>query len=193
MSRYPDKEMLKSWGSFDTTVKLCKNAHGQQTVKRFENLLKTLETTYYKFDEDWRLYKDDTIKKTCKTEEAFNGETEVDGESVPSFQHNDKWADKQMECYIVTRELLQDVLDQQAPGGGAEDTAQPGVDAEFAVSVIKADIKSLGESIEKLKLEIEGHEDHQMPVSTAIGYENIITKLGAKIETNILEPEFLPS
>ena len=55
MSRYPDKEMLKSWGSFDTTVKLCKNAHSQQTAKRYENLLKTLETTYYKFDEDWRL------------------------------------------------------------------------------------------------------------------------------------------
>ena len=155
MSRYPDKEMLKSWGSFDTTVKLCKNAYSQQTVKRYENLLKTLETTYYKFDEDWRLYKDDTIKKTCKTEDAFNGYSD---DGVPIFQHNDKWAENQLAVYIDTQELLQEILDQQATGGGSENTSKHGVDAEFAVSVIKADMKSLGESIEKLKLEIEGHE-----------------------------------
>ena len=105
-SRHPDKDMQKSWGSFDTTVKLCKQAHSKQNLKRYETLLKTLESTFYKFDEDWRVYKEDVIKKTCKTEEAFNGDTESEGVTVPSFQHNDKWAEDRMECFIETRELL---------------------------------------------------------------------------------------
>ena len=184
-SRHPDKDMQKSWWSFDTTVKLCKQAHSKQNLKRYETLLKTLESTFYKFDEDWRVYKEDVIKKTCKTEEAFNGDTEFEGVPVPSFQYNDKWADEQMESFIETRELLQEVLDQQSAGGGVGDTALAAVDAEFAVSDIKTDIKSLGESVEKLKLEIEGYEDHEMPVSTFMGYENIITKLSSKIETDL--------
>ena len=66
MSRYPDKEMLKSWRNFDTSVKLCKQAHTAEKVARFKNLLDTLQTTFYKYDEDFGAYKDDTIKKTLK-------------------------------------------------------------------------------------------------------------------------------
>ena len=66
MSRHPDKEMLKSWKHFDTSVKLCKQAHTANKIARFKNLLQTLETTFYKFEEDFELYKEDTIKKHAK-------------------------------------------------------------------------------------------------------------------------------
>ena len=185
MSRYPDKDMLRSWGSFDTTIKLCKQAHNKQNVKRYQTLLQTLESTYYKFDEDWRLFKDDTIKKVTKTEDAFNGTTENDGVTAPTVTNNDSWNDLQMERFIDTRELLQDVLDQQSVSGGSSSTDKRTLDAEFAVDDIKADIKSLEDSIAKLKVEIEDHDDQQMPVSTAMGYEHIIDKLLAKIETDL--------
>ena len=62
MSRHPDKDMQKSYKSFDTTVKLCK------------------------FEEDFDLYRSDTIQKTCKTEAAFNAiiESERAGSSISS-------------------------------------------------------------------------------------------------------------
>ena len=185
MSRYPDKDMLRSWGSFDTTIKLCKQAHNKQNVKRYQTLLQTLESTFYKFDEDWRLFKDDAIKKVTKTEDAFNGTTDTDGVTAPTVQHNDSWNDLQMERFIDTRELLQDVLDQHAVSGGPSSSDTKTLDAEFAVDDIKADIKSLEDSIAKLRVEIEDHDDQHMPVSTAMGYEHIIDKLLAKIETDL--------
>ena len=185
VSRHPDKDMVRSWGSFDTTIKLCKQAHTKQNVKRYLALLQTLETTFYKFDEDWRIFKEDSIKKIFKTEEAFNGTTDTEGVTAPNVEHNDSWNDLQLERFIDTRELLQDVLDQHAVGGGATALDQRTLDAEFAVDDIKADLKSLQDSISKLKLEIEGHDDQQMPVSTAMGYEHIIDKLQAKIETDL--------
>ena len=72
MSRNPEKDMLKSWGSFDTTIKLCLQAFKKGNINRYQRLLETLESTFYKFDEDWRIYKDETIKKSSGTIEAFN-------------------------------------------------------------------------------------------------------------------------
>ena len=88
-SRHPDREMLKSWGSFDTTIKLCLQAFKKQNVNRYQRLLETLESTFYKFDEDWRFFKEDAIKKSCGTEESFNGSSQTeDGGSKLNFQHN---------------------------------------------------------------------------------------------------------
>ena len=67
MSRNPEKEVSKSWGSFDTTVRLCDHALKKKNTNRYKNLLETLDSAYYKFDEEWRLYKDDMLKKVCKS------------------------------------------------------------------------------------------------------------------------------
>ena len=72
MARFPDREMKSSWGKFDTTIKLCLNAHNKGSTARYLGLLNTLETSFFKFDEDWRHFKEDTIKKTCKTDEALS-------------------------------------------------------------------------------------------------------------------------
>ena len=103
--------MQKSYKSFDTTVKLCKHAHTAGKTARFKALLETLQTTYYKLKEDFDLYKSDTIQKTCKTEAAFNAVIESEGEQVPAFPQNDAWLDEQLNTYVDTRDLLQDILD----------------------------------------------------------------------------------
>ena len=89
MARHPDKEMMKSWKHFDTSVKLCKQAHTANKVARYKNLLATLETTFYKFEEDFEFYKEDTIKKTCRTEDAFNASVSEDGVERAAFTNND--------------------------------------------------------------------------------------------------------
>ena len=50
MSRNPELDMTKSWGSFDTTVKLCINAHNKNNTARYIGLLTTLESSFYKYD-----------------------------------------------------------------------------------------------------------------------------------------------
>ena len=101
-TRHPDKDMTKSWKHFDTSVKLCKQAHTAGKVARFKGLLETLQTTYYKFEEDFEVYKQDTIGKTCKTETAFNAEIEEDGEQKPAYPYNDAWCEDQMTSMLMS-------------------------------------------------------------------------------------------
>ena len=63
MSRYPDKELTKSFGSFETSVKLCQYALSNKSSKRYSALLPTLEASFTRCDEEWRLYKEEMMKK----------------------------------------------------------------------------------------------------------------------------------
>ena len=89
-TRNLDKELLKSSRTFSTTVKLCEDAVNQAKISRYKGLLSSLETVYTKLDEDFALYKDDLIKKVCKTEAAFNSD-------VDEYSNNDQWSEKQFE------------------------------------------------------------------------------------------------
>ena len=181
MSRNSEKEMLKSWGSFDTTVKLCLQAHSTKNINRFTKLLDTLENTYYKFDEDWRSYKEYVIKNTCETEEAFNKKSIVEGVETPDFVKNDEWSDSQMQRYISTSDLLHEILDKQsaAPSQGLI------VDSDFAIKDVEAEIETLESCIGKLKLDIEQYNDHEMPNQVVLSYENLIGNYHKKIDNDI--------
>ena len=186
MSRNPEKDMLKSWGSFDTTIKLCLQAFKKGNINRYQRLLETLESTFYKFDEDWRIYKDETIKKSSGTIEAFNANTETeDGGQKAAYFHNEAWSEGQLGRYVDTRELLQEVLDEKSNSGDLVKTDQNVINAEFIVNDIKTDIKTVETTIENLKLDIGGFEDQSMPPTVALGHENLISKLKAQIETDI--------
>ena len=76
--------MLKSFGSFDTANKLAANAISKKQTRRYKALIDTLETAFYKLDEDFRFYKEEVIKKECNTEEAFNANKMVEG-AAPLF------------------------------------------------------------------------------------------------------------
>ena len=94
--------MLKSWGSFDTTIKLCLQAYKKENIIRYVRLLETLESTYYKFDEDWRIFKEDLIKK-FGSEDAFNATTAADdGVAKPNITY-DSWSDLFFEYHRVHR------------------------------------------------------------------------------------------
>ena len=71
MSRYPDKELTKSFGSFETSVKLCQHSLSNKSSKRYSALLSTLEASFNRCDEEWRLYKEEMIKKGDLTEDLF--------------------------------------------------------------------------------------------------------------------------
>ena len=192
-SRNPYREMTKSWGSFDTTVKLCKDAHTKANVKRYQGLLNTLESSFYKFDEDWRLYKDHTIQSVCKTEGAFNADVETEGVVSPAFTHNDSWFDTHFSTYVTVRDQLQDVLDQQQVAGDNATAPQPVAnkyEAEFGIEEIKTDISTITSSINKLKSDIEGYTDQDMPTSQAQAYDVIIAKLNSKIDS-FLKPKIM--
>ena len=73
-NRHPDKVMMDSWGAFDTAIQLSNQALADGKAARFKNLSELVHETFFKFNRDWRNYKADTIKKTAKTEEAFNEE-----------------------------------------------------------------------------------------------------------------------
>ena len=186
MSRYPDKEMMKSWKHFDTSVKLCKQAHTTGKIARFKNLLETLQTTYYKFEEDFELYKEDTIKKTCKTEGAFNAIVSEEGVEKPAFTNNDEWSDQQMMKYVDTRDLLQDTLDD-LDNGSVETKVTTKDNVNLVVEEFKAECETVESSISKLKSEIEGQDEQGMAANLVMSYENIISKLQTRISVDIKE------
>ena len=183
MSRHPDKDMQKSHKGFDTSVKLCKHAHTAGKTARFKALLETLQTNYYKFEEDFDLYKSDTIQKTCKTETAFNAIIESEGEQVPVFPQNDAWLDAQLNIYVVIRDLLQDILD--AASEPVEAKAVLKEDVNLVVEDFKAECERVHNSIIKLKSEIESSADQNMAPNVVMSYENIIQKLLTKIDQEI--------
>ena len=184
-ARYPDKEMLKSWKGFDTSVKLCKQANTAGKTARYKALLDTLQTTFYKFEEDYEFYKTDAIKKVCKTEEAFNAVVEEDGAQVPVYPNNDAWSDVQMMRYVDTRDLLQDVLDAAPTDSSDKGVAAVKDDVNLIVEDFKSECQRIIDSITKLKREIDGYDDHEMAASAAMSYENIILKLQNRIDFDI--------
>ena len=79
-SRLQYKAKLDSWGAFDTSIQLSEQALAANKIKKYQNLKELIHENYFKFDRDYRNYKADTIEKTAKTEEVFNG-TSVDDQS----------------------------------------------------------------------------------------------------------------
>ena len=187
MSRYPEKEVSKYWGAFDTSIKLCKHAHSKGTIQRFKSLLSTLETSYFRFDEEWRTYKEEIIKNKCSTEVAFNAVNDIEGVTTPAYKYNDSWSELQFERYVTTRDLLQDMLEEQNNGGETAKivTENCSYDVEFAVNEISSDMLSIQSSVSKLKLDIVSFEDKTMPASTVKAYESILGRLRPKIETDL--------
>ena len=178
--------MTKSWGSFDTTVKLCINAHNKSNTARYNGLLTTLESSFYKYDELWRIYKEETIKKFCKTEEEFNSLGQGENGNSPAYKYNDSWADRQFNRYVDIRDMLQEVLDQSADAENTvEKTESTTLNADFLVNEIKSDMITINGSITNLKAEIDNYDEEQIPVSTSKGFENLVAKLTARIETDL--------
>ena len=125
--RHPDKVMLDSWGVFDTAIQLSNQAIEEGKVSRFKNLSELVHENFFKFNKDWRNYKADTIKKTTKTEEAFNAESVEGEERVKNFPYNDSWAKEQMRVYSDTMEKLETGDTPGSKGASAAGSDEPDI------------------------------------------------------------------
>ena len=166
-------------------MKLCKEAKRGNKVTKFNKLLDTMKTSFYKFCSDFETYKRDVIKTTCKSEAAFNNITKEEEVETPDFPYNDAWSDEQLSKYVETRDLLEDSLEQsQAP---AVATTEVTVDVDLVVEEIRGGFERMQSSISSLKAEIDNLEDHQVPASSIHSYENIIQKLAMKLDVELKE------
>ena len=184
MSRHPDKDMLKSWKSFDTSCKLAKQAYETKKIARFRGLLSTLETCYYKFEEDYEFYKQDCIQK-CGSLIAFNAVTSVDGFETPTYDKNDAWANTEMLKYVEVRDLLEDSILEENNSSPTNDISPSKGNVDFAVELYKSECAATITSITKLTAEIEAYNDKDMPPNIVTSFENLITKLHSKITVDI--------
>ena len=110
MSRFPERDMVKSYGNFETLVKLVDQAlkSSKTRVLKLNELRAKLETSYFALDETFRLYKLDHIEKVSKSLLEFNA---LDDDGKAKVPTNDEWADKQMADYIHWTESLEDKIE----------------------------------------------------------------------------------
>ena len=107
------KIMMDSWNEFDMSIKASENALCSNEVDQFANCKHLVHTNFFKFDKEFRRYKIDLIEKAAKSETFFNGSSTdwKSGEVVPTYKHNDAWAEIQMFRYSDTMEMLEDGLE----------------------------------------------------------------------------------
>ena len=169
-----EQEMLKSWGNFDTTLKLLLSAQKKKQTRRYKALIDSIDTAFFKFDEDFRVYKTEVINKECNTLEAFNATITDEGATIPAYPHNDDWMDKELTRYIDTKDLLQDELDNSGT-----------VDIEFAIEEIKVEIDSVKSAVTKLAEDISGFEDSTVLPSVAQCYNDLIAKHRQSVDVDL--------
>ena len=190
MSRNPEQDMAKSHRSFTSTVKLCNDAFSGKKVNKYKKMLKDLETTFFKFDEDYAVYKRHTIKNQTKTEEAFNHVTDEEGVKTPDFPNNDTWADEQFALYVKTRDVLEAVL-EAAPAEAAKECENEdiikGVDINLVVEDIKASFNLTKTSIANLYTQIGDLMDQELTPNLVTSYEMLIQKLQKKVDVELKE------
>ena len=174
-TRNLDKELLKSHRNFTTTLKLCNEAVKGNKVSRYQGLISSLQTTFTKLDEDFAIYKDDIVKKVCKTETAFNAVNQEEGEEVIAFPNNDKWAEEQFNKYVEARDLLETALDTCAKELNLGQSQS--VDAELAVDDVMSEFTSIEPAVAKITDEID--------LSFVIGFKDIVGKLAVRIDTDL--------
>ena len=175
--------MIESWKSFETSLKLANQAQQAGKIARFKGLLNTLETCYYKFEEDFEFYKQDIIEK-CGSLAAFNAVTTKDGVDIPAYPKNDAWAELQMLEYVKIRDLLEDSLLEQNNTSSSNSNSSEG-NINLTVELYKSECASVTSSIANLTKEIEAYTDNLMPIHTVSSFEGIIAKLHVKISTEI--------
>ena len=90
-SRNAQKEMLKSFGNFETCLKTAEHVltSSKTKIKKLLKLCDELKEQFYTFDAAFRVYKSDTIAKDCTDDTIeFNGRKE---DGTYCFTYNDDW------------------------------------------------------------------------------------------------------
>ena len=187
-SRIQTKAMLDSWRAFDTAIKLSTQALAANKVKKYKNLSQLVHENFFKYDKDYWNYKADTIEKSAKSEETFNGVSidEQTGEEVPNYPYNDSWSDNQMTRYSDMMEKLEDAIEEnQTNLDTIEQKPQENID--LLVSVAKSEFSAIETSVKKLDDEIKLLADSSITFVCKSVYDNKIELLTHRLTSGLLE------
>ena len=180
MSRFPERDMVKSYGNFETLVKLVDQAlkSSKTRVLKLNELRAKLETSYFALDETFRLYKLDHIEKVSKSLLEFNA---LDDDGKAKVPTNDEWADKQMAVYVQWTESLEDKIEELA----AKETPMVGntkvqEDPQDFEEEIKFEEGSVKQSVESFVQEVTSKD--VIGIASAGAYEKYSEKLKYRLE-----------
>ena len=175
------RALLENWSNFETSVQMCQRALDKTKVKDYKRLLESLDSSWFRFNADFKLYKDEVINKTAKTDASFNAVVKNDrGEDVPAFEYNDQWKNKEFNKYADMRENIQDKLDE-IEAASAADVKQNGTQVltkgvEQSIVEIKNEISSIDSAVNSLHTEIHGYEDNKMNAATVVEHKANIAR-----------------
>ena len=184
MSRNPTRDMLKSYGAFETHVTLVEHAltSNKSKIKKFVDMKNKLEAAYLKFDEDFREHKGNVIKD--KTIEEFNGVTpDEKGIEVPNYPENDAWSKSKMLLYIATSEKLEEKIDAMESSVEEVKPSKVEDDNDQQVSLlseINSELDSIQNSVSTFSAEVDKLEE--ISVSKASALERFAEKISVKIQ-----------
>lgn len=175
------RALLENWSNFETSVQMCQRALDKTKVKDYKRLLESLDSSWFRFNADFKLYKDEVINKTAKTDASFNAVVKNDrGEDVPAFEYNDQWKNKEFNKYADMRENIQDKLDE-IEAASAADVKQNATQVltkgvEQSIVEIKNEISSIDSAVNSLHTEIHGYEDNKMNAATVVEHKANIAR-----------------
>eukprot|EP00092_Neocalanus_flemingeri_P069439 GFUD01085096.1.p1 GENE.GFUD01085096.1~~GFUD01085096.1.p1 ORF type:complete len:409 (+),score=105.81 GFUD01085096.1:686-1912(+) len=185
-TRNPEKEMLKTFGSFDTCMMLVDSTLNSTKTKpkKLYELKDKLETLFYSFDEAYRVYRADVIFKEAKTEEAFNANDEAN-EEVPAFPKNDTWSKLQFTRYFDKTESIEEKIEaleelQEKPSTEDKPEVTNQENVVHVVTELQSEKVSLGRSIESFVDEVNACVDIAQPTAEAM--EKFAEKLKMRLE-----------
>ena len=161
----------------------------KKTTSKCQEVLKRLEQSYYKFEDEYCAYKD-TILTTGVTEEAFNAPPGDDGDKVTEF--NDAARELKLASYLDVTDRLEDLIDDLSTvedASKAEDkTALVQLPDELE---LETTMESLENGIKDVGNKIESYGDKSIGMIQAQTIQQLLQKFEEQISSSLMSK--LPS
>ena len=183
------KAMIDSWGAFDTSVKLAETALSANKIKKYQNFTQLVHENYFKFDREYRTYKNDMIEKNAKTEDIFNG-TSIDeqtGEEIVNYKYNDSWAALQMTRYSDTMEKLEDGLEASQSQINVDNKSVSRGSVDLILAVADAEFTAIETKVKKLQNDISNFADGSLTLVSKSVYDAQIENMTHRLTVGLME------
>ena len=179
-----ERDMLESWRDLDTTFELCDRAITRKKISEVKRLISSLDTGWYKFNGNFKIYRADVIKKLAKSESEFNNTKLENGIEVPEYEYNDSWRKKQFELFGEKRDALQDILDEINVDDQSKNDSVI-VDVHQASLEVKNEIDSIDVAINRIDTEINTVADGKMSAGLATEFKENMARLSSMINQDL--------
>ena len=182
-SRNAQKEMLKSFGNFETCLKTAEHVltSSKTKIKKLLKLCDELKEHFYTFDAAFRVYKSDTIAKDCTDDTIeFNGRKE---DGTYCFTYNDDWIKEQMTRYLTTTELMEEKIEELEQSQAGETEAKLTIatsEETYVAEELNSEKEALSKSVSDLSSEVENMKESNW--ATTVGIEKLTDKLRSRLD-----------